>query len=163
MSYVDYDNDILKMLEQKMLVHIEALGTNHFLLLTSLRELYLASTGHHLVRNGSICTKRDIYYCLRSLFPSVAVVESTLSSLSRGSRFQQNDFAIVSAPKGLVSGPIKYSGEQNETVVVNHFGPSGTLLPVRPERLHALTTSAKCILAYVVSTPLSYFFADQAL
>ncbi len=147
----NHDHAILNALEMIIANNIRILANDTHLSLLSLRTLFLACISHDLVRNENTCTKRDICYSLRSLFPSVPTVQRTISSLCRELGIEANDLGIVAAPKGLVSGPLTYTGEQNEIVVVNHFGPSGVLIPVRPERLRDVSTTAKAILVYVAS------------
>lgn len=149
MTTINRNHAILEALEVIIADEIRSLsGSTKQLSLSSLRTMYLASTSHDLIRTENTCTKRDIYYCIRTLFPSVSTVERALLSLCRELDIESNDLGIVSAPKGLISGPLSFVGEQNDLVVVNHFGGNGILIPVRPERLRSVSTNARLLLVY---------------
>lgn len=140
---------IISKLEQTVIAFIKACALKQKQSLVTLRQAYIASLSHDLLRSDLLLTKRDIYYLCRTLFPNVSSVNYTVSILSRSLCVTANNLNIVAAPKGLITGPLSYIGEHNEFVYVTLFGPNGVLVPSRPERLRQISTSASLILVYV--------------
>lgn len=141
--------DIIDGLECVILQFVRSLASLQRLTLIDLRKAYIASVSHNLLRSGLTITKRDVYYQCRLLFPNPEVVDNVLSLLGRLLSVCTNDLNIIPAPKGIVTGPLSYIDEHKNQVNVALFGPNGTLIPSRPERLEQLSTSAQLILVYV--------------
>lgn len=108
----------------------------------ALRVAYLASLAHSHILQGTLLTKRDIYYMCRALFSSPASVDRALAALSEGLQVPRNELNIVAAPKGIVTGSVAFVDEAGHAVNVDMFGPDGCLIPPRPERIREVVTDA---------------------
>jgi Type IIB DNA topoisomerase len=114
--------------------------------LAKLRDAFIASQAHVLLQTGVTATKRDMYYMCRFLFRRQENANAAIHRVAAAVGTHCNNLNIVAAQKGLVAGDLSFLGEHGEYTNVALFGPSGILIPPRPERLSQITTSASFIL-----------------
>lgn len=144
-TLTEADKSLLRALEAKIQKHIRCTAEGQTLSLVEARKLFIASLSHGLIRKQLVLAKRDIYYMCRDLFPSVISVHRARQLLGEELGVDVNDLCICQAPKGLMSGSLSFRDEMNQTLSLNLCGPYAHI-PIRPERLRDISTTAKLIL-----------------
>lgn len=94
---------------------------------------------YELLKHGTKCNKRELYYLDPMLFESQTHSDKALEAVSQLLKVPRNRLNIIASPKGIISGSITYIEDDMETTVGNRI----LQIPSDPDYI---TTSASFIL-----------------